>query len=158
MSEGNKTSKLSFLDNLKFVKKLKQVKHIGIIVLVIFVLILLVILFGDFGLNNKTNSQTTDVSTYTSVYQYAEKLETKLKNVLSKIKNVGTIEVMVTVEEPQEPAGQAPNENGEVIPKVTGVVVVSSGAESTAVKLNIITAVQTLVNIEQNKIQVFVGN
>ena len=99
MSEDKKKKKLSFLDNLGFVKKLKQVKHIGFIVVVIFVLILLLILFSDFNiLKINTDSNITETSTYTSYYQYADKLENKLKRVLGKIKGAGNIEVMVTLD------------------------------------------------------------
>lgn len=190
MSDEKKKNKLSFLDNLGFVKKLKQVKHIGLIVVVIFVLILLLILFNDFDfLKSNNESVITETSTYTSYYQYAEKLEKKLKNVLGKIKGAGNVDVMVTLDggttmqiatddekttvtngsqtsitvssstilvdnEGQE----TPIITGESLPTITGVVVVSSGASDINVRLNLLTAVQTLLDIAQNKIQIFVGN
>ena len=185
MSEEKKSNKLSFLDNLKFVKKIKQVKHIGIIVVVIFVLILLLILFSDINLNFQSKNETFETSTYTSYYQYAEKLESKLKNLLGRIKGAGNVEVMITLdggttmqyvtdEERTTVAssGQTtvsvsnsavlindePIVKGERLPTITGVVIVSSGAKDTNVRLNLLTATQTLLDLSQNKIQIFVGN
>lgn len=175
MSEEKKTKKLAFLDNLNFIKKIKQVKHIGLIVVIIFILILLVILFGDVGFGGyNAGKNTVNTSTYSSYYRYAEILENKLKNVLGKIKGAGNIEVMVTVHYDNEGdiknLSSQTNQNiligdqndtdktNDILPSVTGVVIVSSGAVNTVVKLNLLTATQTLLNIEQNKIQIFVGN
>jgi stage III sporulation protein AG len=47
---------------------------------------------------------------------------------------------------------------GENLPTINGVVIVSSGAESVAVRLNLLSATQTLLNLSQDKIQIFVGN
>lgn len=57
------------------------------------------------------------------------------------------------------------NENGEnkpiilmeVLPKINGVIVVADGAEDVKTKLNIYTAIQTLISVSSDKIQVFAG-
>ena len=57
------------------------------------------------------------------------------------------------------------NENGknvplivrEIYPNIAGVVVISSGAENVSVKLDIISAVKTLLDVSDNKIQVLAG-
>lgn len=46
----------------------------------------------------------------------------------------------------------------EVLPQVQGVIVVASGAEDTFVKLNIYKAIQAIVSISSENIQVFAGN
>ena len=46
----------------------------------------------------------------------------------------------------------------EIFPSVSGVLVVCSGANNVAVKLNIISAVSTLLGISENRIQVLPGN
>ena len=46
----------------------------------------------------------------------------------------------------------------EILPNISGVVIVSSGASDINVKLNLLTATQTLLDIAQNKIQIYVGN
>ena len=45
----------------------------------------------------------------------------------------------------------------EIYPPIAGVVVVASGAGNVAVKLNIMSAVETVLDIEPNKIQILVG-
>ena len=45
----------------------------------------------------------------------------------------------------------------EIMPKVGGVVVVASGAENTKVKLEIIKAIQALVDVPQANIEVLIG-
>ena len=162
MSEEKKAGKLSFLDNLKIVKKIKQNKHIGLIVVVIFVLILLLLLFSDFNFNT-SKMEMLETSTYSTYYQYAETLENKLKNVLGKIKGVGNIEVMVSLDNNSylntSNSNTSSNEQSvEILPNISGVVIVSSGASDINVKLNLLTATQTLLDIAQNKIQIYVGN
>ena len=161
MSEEKKSGKLSFLDNLKIVKKIKQNKHIGLIVVVIFVLILLLLLFSDFNFNT-SKMEMLETSTYSTYYQYAETLENKLKNVLGKIKGVGNIEVMVSLDNNSINVSNSntssDEQSVEILPNVSGVVIVSSGASDINVKLNLLTATQTLLDIAQNKIQIYVGN
>ena len=161
MSEEKKAGKLSFLDNLKIVKKIKQNKHIGLIVVVIFVLILLLLLFSDFNFNT-SKMEMLETSTYSTYYQYAETLENKLKNVLGKIKGVGNIEVMVSLDNNSINVSNSntssDEQSVEILPNVSGVVIVSSGASDINVKLNLLTATQTLLDIAQNKIQIYVGN
>lgn len=161
MSEEKKAGKISFLDNLKIVKKIKQNKHIGLIVVVIFVLILLLLLFSDFNFNT-SKMEMLETSTYSTYYQYAETLENKLKNVLGKIKGVGNIEVMVSLDNNSINVSNSntssDEQSVEILPNVSGVVIVSSGASDINVKLNLLTATQTLLDIAQNKIQIYVGN
>ena len=45
----------------------------------------------------------------------------------------------------------------EIYPPISGVIVVSSGAESVGVRLNIISAVETVLGISPNKVQVLTG-
>ena len=161
MSEEKKSGKLSFLDNLKIVKKIKQNKHIGLIVVVIFVLILLLLLFSDFNFNT-SKMEMLETSTYSTYYQYAETLENKLKNVLGKIKGLGNIEVMVSLDNNSINVSNSntssDEQSVEILPNISGVVIVSSGASDINVKLNLLTATQTLLDIAQNKIQIYVGN
>ena len=46
----------------------------------------------------------------------------------------------------------------EIYPNIDGVVVVYNGANDVAVKLNIVSVVQTLINVKFDKIQVFFGD
>ena len=190
MSEDKNKTKKSFklFKDWDFVKKLKQVKHIGLIVTIIFVLILLLILFGNFDFLNITNSSSNSsmqasTSSYITSVEYVNKLEDKLKTIISKIKGAGNVDVMITLEAgtnmvistsdnisnidgttfvsvssiASQKSSEYPLVIGEVLPKIKGVVVVSSGANNTAVRLNISNAVQTLFNLNETQIQIFVG-
>lgn len=178
--EKNQKGLIKSLTDLPFIKKLKSVKHIEIIILVIFFLILLLICFGGGVISTSSASVTeTNTSTYNwTTQEYVESIESKLKKMLQNMKDVGNVEVMVSVSgnvqvvyltnQTTSMSGQT-TENivlvdskpvvvSEKLPEINGVIVISSGAKNTKVKLDIISAVQTLIDIESSKIQVFVGN
>ena len=191
MSEEKKQTndKFDWLKNISFFKKLKQVKHIGLIITIIFILILLIILFGNFNISTSSaiSASTSDV-TYTNSVEYAEQIESKLKNLISKIKGTGRVEVMLTLDSGTSvvlasndetktitsngstttTVSATPiilNQNGnnlpviveEIVPKIKGVVIVSSGAKDVNVKLNILNAVQTLTGLSSSQIQILIG-
>jgi len=171
MSEEKKQKK-SLFDSLPFLNKLKQVKHIGLIVTIIFILILLLILFGGFG-NSKsflTFSNSSNTSTTYQSNQYVDGLESKLKNLLGKIKGAKDVEVMIAYENGTTyvgqnssdtslvSAGKTSNTSETTLPKITGVVIVSSGASDISVRLNMLMATETLLGLSADKIQIFVGN
>ncbi len=176
---------LKSLADLPFIKKLKNVKHIEIIVLVIFFLIMLLICFGSGGLTSSTSKvesiSPSNSTTYITTKEYVNFLENKLTDTLSNMKDVGNVRVMISVNGSTEivfatnqtttSSGQSTETENKIVlvdskplivseklPEINGVVIVSSGAKDTKVRLDIISAVQTLLNIEANKIQVFVGN
>lgn len=178
----NKTS-FNFLKNWTFLKKIKQVKHIGLIVAITFILILLAILFGDFNFfGSKSSNTSNDNSSYTNSLEYSSQMENKLKTLITKIKGSGNVEVMVTVEEDGTviidktsktnsnaiavSGGSIVLQDGQsspvliegITPKIKGVVVVSSGASDTTVRLNILRAVQTLLDLSESQIQILIGN
>lgn len=170
MSEEKKDSKdkFAFLKNLSFVKKLKQVKHIGLYIVIIFVLILLVILFGGFGTSQTSAITTSNKNvTYSSAIEYESFLEDKLKMLIANIKDAGNVEVMVsveggtTVEQSSQSESKANSSNTASanfnVPKIRGVVVVSSGAKNVAVRLDILSAVQTLLGLDESQIKILVG-
>lgn len=179
------------LAELSFVKKLKSIKHIEIIILVIFILVLLLIcfngtsLFSFLSFTEKSSTSSSSQSSYVSAVTYTENLESKLKNLLSNIKNAGNVEVMISIDESSTltfateqvitTSGQTTKTETNIIfvekdgvslpvlvneklPEINGVVVVSTGANDVNVKLNILQAVQTILNIDANKIQIFAGN
>ena len=146
-------------------EKLKAVKHIEVIVLVVFAACLLLIMFNSFGTDSKTTSTDTDLNTY------AKNMETRLSEVLSKIDGAGKVSVMINFESGVEivPAMETDsNDNTKIVlvggkpiiiteiqPKVSGVIIVAEGASNIKVKLELYKAVQTLLGIEQNTIEIF---
>lgn len=170
---------LKWLANLSFVKKLKSIKHIEVIILVIFFLVLLLICFGGGGFvstHSNSTEQASTTSSYLSTKEYVQSVENRLKSVLKNIQNVGDVDVLLSVSGSVQTifATEQTTTNGktteniilvnsqpvvvsEKLPEINGVVIVSSGAKDTKVKLDIIMLVQTLIDIKADKIQVFVG-
>ena len=129
-------------------KKLKSIKHIEIILAVLFALIILLVYFSSIsGLSNDTQDTT---STNTAVSAYTIEMEQKLSNILSKIDGVGDVDVMLMIE-------NSTNFNTEVLPNIISVIVVADGAENVWVKLDIIKAIQTLLEIDCANIEVLAG-
>lgn len=173
--------KKSMFSNLKLFQKIKGIKHIEIIVVVIFVCIILLIYFSSFS---PSSSDKTTNFTYTNVTQYTNELENKLKDVIGSINGAGNVSVMVTVASGIEYVYASSTEekvnsnssgnyvtssstttstpiNGiivkEILPEISGVVVVSSGAGSTNVKLEILRAVQAVLGVSSSKVEIIVG-
>lgn len=184
MSENKK----GILDKIPFLQKLKNVKHIEIIVICIFVVVLAVIYMSS---NSNSSNNNYEVKT-TSLEEYGEYLEGKLKKVLSNINGAQNVEVMITFNgrityeyatEKEETTTSSSvtggtnsktttneeiliiSQNGketpiivkEIYPPIAGVVVVSGGAKDVGVKLNIISAIQTALDVNENCITVLVG-
>lgn len=70
----------------------------------------------------------------------------------TEVTTVSTSPILITSNGTENPIIIAEN-----LPKINGVVVVSSGASDINVKMYLITAVQTLLDLPQDKIQILVG-
>ncbi|HEY8444038.1 MAG TPA: hypothetical protein VIL24_04495 [Clostridia bacterium] len=90
-SEEKKSSKL--------IEKIKSIKNFEIYIAVIFVALILLIYFSNFSCSSKKTSQERN---YQSAYDYCQQVETKLKRILSTIKNAGQVDVMITFESTPE--------------------------------------------------------
>lgn len=171
----------------KKLKSIKHIEIIIFSIFIIFLLLICFSsptnIFGS--KTNSGNNNNTEATTYASTKEYVNSLENKLKSLISTIKDAGQVEVMISVENScevkfatedtittsgqkveksskivfVETGGQSlPIITNESLPKIIGIVVVSSGAKDTNVKLDIISCVQTLLNLPSSQIQVFVGN
>ena len=169
------------MDKLKdFVKKIKSVRHIEIYLAVI---IGLIVIMCYFLLVSKPENKKEENSTenYSNAQEYADYLENKLCNVLSNITGVGDVSAIITldggfayeyaVDSETNTTNSGSSEtsvtvdttilvNGEPIvvkviyPEIKGVVIVADGSENFAIKMNIMEAVQTLLNVETNSITI----
>lgn len=177
-------SELSFVKKLKNIKHIEII----IVVIFILILLLICFAGNDtfsFLSKKKNTTSTSGNITYVSTSDYVSSIEGKLKSILSNINGAGKVEVMISVDgssEIQFATDEIITTNGqttektinivfvtkdgvnqpiitnEKLPKINGVVVVSSGAKNTKVKLQLMSAVQTLVNIDCDKIQILEGN
>jgi stage III sporulation protein AG len=164
-----------------FWTKFKSIKHIEIIIAVVVgvVICLVYLLFVTSSKND--NSQENSTEDYTSAVEYVDWLENKLCNVLSKIDGVGDVNVIVTLqcgftyEYAKDTETKTTTSGGaettiktetvilvsnepvvvkEIYPVIKGVVVVAEGAENFSIKMNILSAVETVLEVERENITI----
>ena len=163
--------------------KLKKIKHKEIWIAVIIGLFVCVGYFSFFSSSSEKSDTTSESSTQemTSDMEYVKMLENKLCNVLSKISGVGDVNVIISLDsgfsyeyakntetktttsggtqttittETIIYVANEPVVENEIYPVVKGVVVVAEGAEKTKVKLDILSAVETVLEVDRNKITI----
>ena len=124
-------------------KKLKSIKHIEIILAVLLGLIILLVYFSS------TNTLVHNkVTVSTQIGTYLSEIENKLASLIAQIEGAGRVSVMVMSDE---------NNDNEETPKIVSAVVVASGANNVFVKLEIIKAVEALLGINPQNIEVLAG-
>ena len=82
---------------------------------------------------------------------YTEKKERQLEGILSKVRGIGKVEVMITLDFEEE---ETEFHNSKQTRKVEGVLVVAQGAGEAKIDTEIIQAVQALFPLESHKIRV----
>ena len=162
-------------------EKLKSIKHIHIYIAVLLGVIVCLIYFGSFGKKKSDKSEEISTESYSSTVEYIDYLENKLGNVLSKISGVGQVDVIITLENgfSYEYATDTETETivsggtettvtsetvilvsnepvvvREIYPEIKGVVVVADGAKDVSVKLNIISAVETVLEVDRDNVTI----
>ena len=180
-------SSLSELSFIKKLKNIKHIEIIIVVIFILILLLICFSGNNAFSFLSKkqTAMDSSSSITYVSTSDYVLSLESKLKSILSSVSGAGKVEVMISVSGSSEiqfatdevitTSGQTtereinivfiqkdgvnqPIITSEKLPQINGVVVVSSGAKDTKVKLQLMSAVQTLVNIDSEKIQILEGN
>ena len=90
----NTPQKPSLLSKLTFFKRLKSIKHFELVIAITLGAIIIAIYFSSFGSSpSGTSPKSTTQIEYTNASQYAQELEEKLSNLISKIKGVGKADV-----------------------------------------------------------------
>ena len=179
------TSKIKDKFRILF-ERIKKVKHFEIYIAVGLAIIIAVIYFSFLkapSQNKDTNNKIDNVSSnFSSSGEYIDYLENKLENVITLVKGAGNVEVVVTLEKGFEYVYATEEEtrttangttittsnivmvNGkpvikeEIYPVVQGIVIVASGANNVSVKMDILSRVQTVIEIENSKINIYAGN
>lgn len=153
-------NKKSFKDLLKKVKP----EYLMIAAAAVIVLIL----FGSSFVKTQTEKDY-------NVNDYVDMLETKLSDRLSELDGAGKVNVIISVksgmrseiatekqvggigdrttETPVLISGK-PLVLGEIYPEICGVIIMAKGAENIKVRLSLITAAQTFLDVSSDKIQV----
>lgn len=180
MMDNFKTKFKMFLD------KIKKIKHFEIYLAVGLALVVGIIYFSLISSNKNTgaSSSTNDDNIsqeYTNSMEYVAFLENKLENVITKVKGAGDVEIAITLEKGFEYIYATEEEikttsNGstitsqtivmvdgqpllleEIYPIIKGIVVIASGADDTFVKMNILSIIQTVIEIDNSKINIISG-
>lgn len=171
----------------KVVERLKKVKHIHIYLAVGVALLVCCIYFisisPDKNKENKSSISIDNISAnFESSGEYIDYLENKLESVITRVKGVGDADVIITLEKGFEYIYVTEEEtkttsNGtsitsssvvmvdgqpvikeEIYPVVKGIVVVANGADDIGVKLNIVSIIQTVIEIDNTKINIISGH
>ena len=179
--------KVNFKEKLKALyEKIKKVKHIHIYLAVGLALILGSIYLLSTSSNDKTNNDTkTQIDNISTSFEtsgeYIDYLENKLESVITRVKGVGNVDVILTLEKRFEYIYATEEEtkttsNGtaitsssivmvdgqpvikeEIYPLIKGIVIVASGVDDIGVKMNILSIIQTVVEVENSKINIIAG-
>lgn len=165
-------------------EKIKKVKHIEIYLAVGLAVIIAIIYFTTLSPSNDSSSTEDDNidATFSSSQEYVSYIENKLENVITQVKGAGNVNVLITLEKGFEYIYVTEEEtrttsNGttvttstvvmvdgepilqeEIYPVIGGIVVVADGAGDVSVKLNIISIIQTVIDIDSSKINILEGN
>lgn len=157
---------LSMNNKKSFKDLLKKVKPEYLMIAAAAVIVL--ILFGSSFVKTQTEKDY-------NVNDYVDMLETKLSDRLSELDGAGKVNVIISVksgmrseiatekqvggigdrttETPVLISGK-PLVLGEIYPEICGVIIMAKGAENIKVRLSLITAAQTFLDVSSDKIQV----
>lgn len=145
---------------IKWLEKLKNIKHIEIYITIIFAIILILIFLSSTGSNKKATSYSQSKTSYTqdtTISSYTNDIENKLENILSQIEGASNVNVMITLDM-EGTVIENNNIQTSTFPKVKGVVIVAKGVDNTLVKMNILKAVQAVIDISSGRIEILSSN
>ncbi|HKL94220.1 MAG TPA: hypothetical protein VJZ69_02945 [Clostridia bacterium] len=143
VEDKRKESTFSKFKNNGILKKLKKVKNIEFIACV-FILAIALLLYSVINKAQAGSIKTVEVDAETEV---STEIETRLEQILSQIEGAGDVSVMITYSSEV----QGGNEG-----EISGVVVVASGADDIGVRLDLLQAVETALNVDVKFVNVFI--
>lgn len=143
----------------KWIEKLKNIKHIEIYITIIFAIILILIFFSSTGSKKTTTSysRSNNSNQATTITSYIDNMENKLESILSQVQGASNVSVMLTL----DMSNTTINDNvieTNTFPNIKGIVIVAKGVENTQVKMNILKAVQAVVDISSGRIEILSSN
>lgn len=147
----------------------KKIKPEYLIMISAAIIILVLFLSTTVASKSSTNNES-------DVKDYVEMLETKLSSRLSELDGAGKVKVIISVKSGMRNeiaterqvsgiGGEKTTETpvlisgkplilGEIYPEICGVIIMAKGADDIRVKLSLITAAQTFLDVDSSKIQV----
>lgn len=168
-------------------QKIKSIKHIELYLAILLAIICGGVYFLKIS-NNESSAKKqetivdTNITNFASAQEYVTYLENKLESVLGEIKGAEDINIMLTIDKGFEYVYLTEEEtrttsNGtqvtssnivmvdgkpvvveEIYPTIKGLVVVMKNANDVGTRLNIISAIQTIIDIDTSKINILSAN
>lgn len=142
----------------KWLEKLKNIKHIEIYITIIFAIILILIFFSsNTSSKAKPKANTNTYTQDTTISAYVNDMENKLEGILSQIEGASNVNVMITL----DMSSTTIKDNiiqTTAFPEVKGIVIVANGVNNTMVKMNILKAVQAVIDISSGRIEILSSN
>ena len=143
----------------KWISSLKSKKHLELVIAVIAVVIMLVLYFSTrAGSASKTERQLVEaleamkgVGKVKAVVSWESGVEKVIAYATSNSGNSVTTTPIVI----QSQGISSPIVLKELYPKALGVIIICQGGNNIAVKLDVMNAVSALLNISQNKVNVY---
>ena len=132
-----------------FFGRLRGVKHLKIIA---FAAVLALVLGVYFLCASCVGDDKTEV-TESTPSDYCSNMQAQIERIVSEISGVGSASVVINWDKsvPSSVFGNTSTEN----PQATGAIIVCDGGNNTKVKLDVMYAVSTLLNLSIEKIMVY---
>lgn len=129
-------------------EKLKSIKHIRIILAVAAFAVVIAVYFGCLSCSTVKTDTESDLTSA----DYTTAMQVRLERIISQIAGVGNASVIINWDKSITTSyGSSLTEN----PRATGVIVVCDGGADTKVKIDVIFAVSTLLDLSIEKIVVY---
>lgn len=156
--------------------------QLGLAILVVVVVLVFYFAFLSPATKKSDDSGGNATVSTSAADEYARNLESKLENILSNVKGAGNVKVLVTLgsgfeyvyateETVKQTSSGSTTTTSEVVlvdgqpvvvkeifPTIQGVLVSASGASDVSVKLNLVTAIQTVVDVPNSDITILTAN
>lgn len=142
------------MDRLSFIERLKNFKHKEVLLGGIALAVVLTVYFIGVSCASPS-SKSKDTALDLSGTDYCTAMRISVERAVSEISGVGSASVVINWDKSvSSGAFGASNEN----PKATGALIVCDGGDSTKVKLDVMFAVSTLLDLSIEKIIVYPKN
>lgn len=136
------------MDKLKaIISKLKKVGHIEIIAVGALLAIALIVYFSCLSCSEEKSDNT---AVYSDT-DYCTAMQARIEKIVSEISGVGDASVVVNWDKSIGSFSASSSEN----PQAVGALIVCDGGDSTKVKLDVIYAVSTLLDLSIDRIIVY---
>lgn len=136
-----------------WIDKLKNFKHLRITACAAVLLTVLIVYFSCASCSEKNSTDTFGNNVEIASSDYCTSMRAQVEHIVSKIDGVGSATVVINWDRSsvQTSFGNTSAEN----PKAVGALIVCDGGNKTKVKLDVIYAVSTLLDLPIDKIMVY---